>query len=472
MFRRLPLLRCVPLLLGASLIPAKAALAWQLEMAPVTVNDTAAVPAWTQVNFLEPFETTPLVFVLPTSDGDDPASLRIRNVTTGGFEVAQHEGSSTDGPHTTMQTAYLAVVPGVHVMPDGTRLTAITHTTASTVSRLLGSTWDTVPLPGGFTGPPAVLATVQSVRNETRNPPVTTSAPFLVAGIRNVGAASLQASLDRAETTDGNVGVAEDIAILALDAGAGSTFVDRFNNDVTLVSVRSANNIRGRDNGCFTAGYGTAFAALPVAVASMNTRNGNNGGWFRRCSESTAALGLHVEEDQDNDTERNHINERAGIVAASRAFHVNFAVDVSVAKSVQSLSDPVGGSGNPRSIPSAVMEYTIEVENRGSASPDSDTLIVTDTIPPELALCVSSTCYAGGPIVLDTSASPVTPGVSLLNVEYSNNGGASFDYVPAPDAAGFDGNVDAVRVTLGGTFASVAAGGSPSFVLRLATRIE
>jgi len=471
MLRWLSLRRCYTLVLGAGLMPS-AALAWQLEMAPMTVNDTLVVPAWTQVSFLAPFETTPLVFVLPTSDGDDPASLRIRNVTTTGFEVAQHESSATDGPHVAMQTAYLAVVPGTHRLPDGTRVTAITHTTASTVSRLLGSTWDTVPLPGGFTGTPAVLATVQSVRNETRNPPVTTSAPFLVAGIRNVGAASLQASLDRAETTDGNVGVAEDIAMLAIDANVSSTFVDRFNNDVTLVSVRSGNNIRGRDNGCFTAGYGAAFASTPIAVASMNTRNGNNGGWFRRCSESAAALGLHVEEDQDNDTERNHINERAGIVAASRAFHVNFAVDVAVAKSVQSLSDPLGGTGNPRSIPSAIMEYTIEVENRGSASPDNDTLIVTDTIPPELALCVTSACYTGGPIVLDTSGSPVTPGVSLLSVEYSNNGGASFDYVPAADAAGFDGNVDAVRITLGGTFAGVATGGSPSFVLRLATRIE
>ena len=471
MFRRL-LLRCsLPLLLGSGLMPS-AALAWQLEMAPMTVDDTQIVPAWTQVNFLAAFDTTPLVFVLPTSEGDDPASLRIRNVTSTGFEVAPHESSATDGPHTSMQTAYLAVVPGTHSMPDGTRVTAITHTTANTVSRLLGSTWDTVPLPGGFTGTPAVLATVQSVRNETRNPPATTSAPFLVTGIRNVGAASLQASLDRAETTDGSVGVAEDIAILAVDANVSSTFVDRFNNDVTLVSVRSGNNIRGRDNGCFTVGYGAAFSATPVAVASMNTRNGNNGGWLRRCSESAGALGLHVEEDQDNDAERRHTNERAGIVAASRAFHVNFAVDVNVAKSVQSLSDPVNGGSNARSIPSAIMEYTIEVENRGSASPDSNTLTVTDTIPPELALCVTSACYAGGPIVLDTSASPVTPGVSLLSVEYSNNGGASFDYLPAPDTAGFDGNVDAVRVTLGGTFASVATGGSPSFVLRLATRIE
>lgn len=463
--------RCFLASLPAWLAPSLA-LAWQFEMARVDVDETLTVAAWTQVSFLAPFETPPLVFVLPTSDGDDPATLRVRNVTSTGFEVTPHEASATDGPHSAMPTAYLAIVPGTHTMPDGTRVTALRHTTSSSISRLLGTSWDTIALPGGFTSPPAVLATIQSVRNEERNPPASTSAPFLAAAIRNVGSGTLQISLERAETTDGSIVSTEDIAVLAIDANTTSSFVDRFNNSATLATLRTGNNIRGRNNGCFTTAYGGTFAATPLAVAAMNTRNGNNGGWLRRCSESSAALGLHVEEDIDNDSERNHINEVAGIVAASRDFHVNFAVDVSVLKNVRSLSDPVAGTANPRSIPAAIMEYTIEVENRGSASPDTDTLVVTDEIPPEVALCVTAACYPGGPVVLDTAASPVPPGVSLLLVEYSDDGGASFGYTPAPDAAGFDGRIDSVRITLGGSLASVAPGGVPSFVLRLATRVE
>ena len=63
------------------------------------------------------------------------------------------------------------------------------------------------------------------------------------------------------------------------------------------------------------------------------TRNGNNGGWLRRCSQSSSSIGLTVDEDIDTDSERSHIGEAAGIVAASTAFHVNFAVDLAVSKS-------------------------------------------------------------------------------------------------------------------------------------------
>ncbi len=459
-------------ILVAALCLAVPARAWELEMAPMTAEDTFVTPSWTRVDFLTPFAQTPLVFVLPTSNGGDPATLRVRNVTTTGFEVIVAEASGTDGPHLEMQTAYLAVVPGTHTMPDGTRVAAILHTTSSFVSRSLGSTWDTVPLPAGFSGPPTVLATIQTARNETGNPPATPAIPFLEAAIDNVSTVSLQAALERAEATNGSVVTSEDLAILAIDANRTMSFVDGFLNNIDLQTVATGNTIRGWDNGCFTTSYSPSFSAAPVAVASMTTRNGNNGGWIRRCSESATNIGLTVDEDTETDSERNHTGESVGIIAASAAFHVKFAVDVSVQKSVQSLSDPINGTTNQKSIPSATMEYTIEVENRGALSPDTNTLTVVDNIPAELALCVTASCYAGGPIVLDTSASPVAPGINLLSVEYSNNGGASFGYSPSPDGDGFDTNIDAVRITLGGTFASVDTAGYPSFLLKLAARID
>lgn len=441
-------------------------------MAPMTVDDTFVSTTWTRVDFLTPFQQTPLVFVLPTSNGGDPATLRVRNVSTTGFDVTITEASGTDGPHLEMQTAYLAVEPGTHTMPDGTRVAAILHTTSSFVSRSIGTTWDTIPLPSGFAGTPTVLATIQSVRNETGNPPVTPAIPFLEAAIQNVSAVSLQTALERAEATTGSVVTTEDIAILAIDANRSTSFVDSFFANVDLQTIRTGNTIRGWDNGCFATSYSPAFSSTPISVASTMSRSGNNGGWLRRCSESPTSLGLTVDEDTETDGERNHTGESAGIVAASAAFHANFAVDVSILKSVQSLSDPINGTTNQKSIPAATMEFTIEVENRGSLSPDADTLTVVDNIPPELSLCVTAGCYAGGPVVLDTTASPVPPGISLLSIEYSNNGGASFGYTPSPDGNGFDGSIDAVRVTLGGTFASVDTGGVPSFLLKLAARIN
>ena len=90
-------------LLCATLSPAVHA--FEMEMAPVALNDTFSVPAWTTVTFLEPFDARPLVFILPTDQGSDPATIRIRNVTTTGFEALQVEPSGNDGPHVAMTTA-------------------------------------------------------------------------------------------------------------------------------------------------------------------------------------------------------------------------------------------------------------------------------------------------------------------------------------------------------------------------------
>ena len=74
-------------------------------------------------------------------------------------------------------------------------------------------------------------------------------------------------------------------------------------------------------------------------------------------------------------------------------------------------------------------------------------------------------------VVLDTSGSPVPPGVTIGAIEY-DDGTGTFSYPGSPDGDGFDPLVDAIRITLSGTFASVAPGGSPSFEVLFAARID
>ena len=453
-------------------LTALSARAWEMEMGAVTVQDTFTVPAWTQVSFARPFSVRPIVIVLPTNDGGDPATLRVRNVTTTGFEVLQVEPDANDGPHVAMSTAYLAVEPGVHTLPDGSTLTATLHTTSSFANRFISTTWDTIVLPTPFASTPAVLAQIQTVRNEAQNPPAESSVPWLEAGIRNVGATSLQVTLERAESVAGSVTQTEDIGIVAVDAGLDVSFVDFFGSAVRLQSILTPRNVAGWDNGCFTNSFGSPFGSTPLVVASQNSRNGSNGGWVRRCSQSAGAVGLTVDEDIDTDSERAHTTESAGIFGASVAFHVNFGVDLNVSKNVSAFADPVNGSVNPFSIPGADMRYVIAVENDGAGSPDNDSLTITDPVPTNMRLCVTSACLAGGPAIFDDATSPVPTGVTLQAIAYSNNGGLSFDYVPMPDGEGFDAAVDAIRISLQGQFAPRSTSGAPRFTITLAARLD
>ncbi len=451
---------------------ATPAAAFEMEMGAVTLNDTFTVPSWTSVTFLDPFDAPPLVFALPTNDGSDPSTIRIRNVTSTGFELLQVEPSANDGPHVAMPTAYLAIERGDHLLPDGSRLLAFEYSTTSFVNRFLSTTWDTRTFPSTFFATPAVIAGIQTMNNESGTPPSTTSSPFMDVGIRNVTTGSLQVTLERAESTAGTVSSPERIGLLVADSGFSLTFVDRFGNSIDLQSLATPTNIQGWDNGCFVNAYPSAFASPPLAVASANTRNGNNGGWVRRCSISSSTLGLTFDEDIDNDSERNHIGESAGIIAASRGFHANFAVELGVVKDVATISDPINMGTDPKAIPSAIVNFTLSVENVGSLSPDSDSLTVVESVPDELSLCVTSACLAAGPVVLDATGSPVPPGVTIGAIEYSDDGGATWGYSPSPDADGFDGSVDAVRITLSGTLSSMSTSGPPSFDLVFAARVN
>ncbi len=460
---------CVVSLLCAT--PGADVRAFEMEMAPVTLNDTFAVPAWTTVTFLEPFDVRPVVFVLPTNQGGDPSTVRLRNVTTTGFQVLQVEPSGNDGPHVAMTTAYLAVEPGNHTLPDGTRIVALERTTATFASRFLDVSWDLVPFPSAFPGTPATVAQIQTMASESQSPPSTASAPFMDVSIQNLGPASLQITLERAESVAGAV-VPERIGIIAIDDGTNTSFVDGFGTAAQLQAVTTPDNIQGWSNGCYTNTYPVPFASIPLAVASVTSRDGNNGGWIRRCSQSSSALGLTVDEDIDNDSERNHTTESAGIIAASTAFHANFDVDLDIVKAVTTTWDPVNGSSGPYSIPEATVEYTIAVENRGSISPDTNSLTVTDDIPANLSLCVTTTCLAGAPVVLDISNSPVPPGVTLGLIEYSDDGGSTFGYSPDPDTDGYDPDINAIRVTMNGVFGSISTSGAPSFELILGAKIQ
>ena len=423
-------------------------------MSNVTVNDTFGSPVWTSVSFIDAFDVPPVIVVLATTQGSDPSALRVRNVTTTGFEVVAVEPSANDGPHVAMDAAYLAVEPGAHQFADGTRIVAQTHTTTSFVSRAIGSTWDTVNYVASLNSAPAVVASINTANNETGAPPGSSSVPFLAVAMQSTTSPStLQLALERAESTAGSVTFAETIGLVAIDGGISTTFMDRMGASITLQALRTAANIRGYNDGCFTNNWSSAFTAPPVAVASQITRFGNNGGWLRRCSLSAFTIGLTVDEDTDSDSERSHTGEAAALIAASANFHASFDAELLLTKSVRTASDPQNGASNPFSIPGAVMEYSIEGSNLGNMSPDSDSIVVVDAVPAELSMCVAPSCLFGGPVIFDDSASPVPSGLSLGSITYSNDGGMTYTYIPMPDLEGFDAAVDAVRIELDGDFA-------------------
>jgi uncharacterized repeat protein (TIGR01451 family) len=123
-------------------------------------------------------------------------------------------------------------------------------------------------------------------------------------------------------------------------------------------------------------------------------------------------------------------------------------------KTATIVSDPVNGAVTPKAIPGALVDYTITVTNASGAAIDSGSLAVIDPIPAQEKFCVGDLGAAGsGPIAFSLVANLTGLAYTYVSlssqaddVDFSRDGGATWTYVPTPDADGCDAAVNAIRV--------------------------
>jgi hypothetical protein len=144
-----------------------------------------------------------------------------------------------------------------------------------------------------------------------------------------------------------------------------------------------------------------------------------------------------------------------------------------VTKTVAPVSDPINGATNPKSIPGSVQLYNVRVTNQGSGPVDNDAVLIVDPVPANTQMFVGNLGAPGsGPIafVNGSPSSALTFTFTALNsltddVDFSNDSGATWTYVPVPDANGYDAAVTTLRLRPKGTMPG-NAGGDPYFELR------
>jgi uncharacterized repeat protein (TIGR01451 family) len=125
-------------------------------------------------------------------------------------------------------------------------------------------------------------------------------------------------------------------------------------------------------------------------------------------------------------------------------------------KPVITIGKAVNPSGSP--LPGAALTFTSTVTNAGTASASS--LAVVDSIPATVDFKMAS-------------ASTTLPAGVTAAIEYSNDGGLTWTYVPASGAcsapAGFDRCVNRIRWRLLAALSSVAPNnqGTLQFVSRI-----
>jgi len=465
----------------AAILGTGPAHAGRLEAGSFTAHTTSSNPNPVRINFQQAFDTVPIVVALADSTGGQPASIRITNISTTGFDELILEVDNANGPHAAQLTHYIAVEPGRHVLPDGRIVEAGRINTSATQfgTGVAGTaSWASISFSSALPSTPSVITQIQTANSETRNVASQTSRPHITAIARNLATSGFQLALDRSQANSGPIPSTETVGWIAFPSGVSGTFPDVSSNTITWSTVNTAANIRGWQNGCFVNSFGQT-SATRIVVAKKITRNNQDGGWLRQCSLSSTNIGVRIDEDRDQDNERQVAvidSESASIIAFSQSFHALLEPIIGITTINNSFVDDLGGDF---AIPGATVEYLVTVQNVGNAPPNFDSVIVTEIIPAELSLVVTDFGAPGsGPVQYQdgTPASGLVYSFGGLgntgdSIAFSTDG-TNFNYTPVDGGDGTDSNITHVRMTPAGYMAANTGGGATTFTLRFNAKIN
>lgn len=226
-------------------------------------------------------------------------------------------------------------------------------------------------------------------------------------------------------------------------------------NNASLASV--ANSANETDTNAAVTVYAAESAVLSE---TFTVGNGANYAQALACTGNATALAGNVLTVAPADT------------AIVCTFTNTYVVPLSIAKASLAYSDPVNGLTNPKLIPGAFANYSLTITAPLGTAPTSNSVIVTDAIPSNLSLFVGAYAPGPGPILFTPGSSGLTYGFTSLasnadDLEFSDNGGASWTYMPTADADGVDPAITHVRIRPKGAMAP-----GSSFTINLRARVK
>ena len=320
-----------------------------------TATDTTLTPFETiSFNAHFPPGTTPNVFVMnpefgvdgPGGTGDDPCTIRIKNITNTGFDAVCLEPRNENRDSISVSFDFIAIQDGEVSIPTTTMGQSVKFYSAceAVTSQQYGNncsnctgtrSFQSVSFPTGTfpaTADIALLTQLSSTSNlltaSTSIPPAypTNEPEFLEVARTNISSAGFDVAIERLEAGNGSISNSEEVCYLAVEEDGCKTLdlsgIDGSLSTINFEAVIGGDVIRGHGNPrVVAANFSPAcFSSPPVSVSDMRRRDGGDGSFIRRESITATNVTLFVDEDRVSNAERNHITEPTSTLAFSSAF--------------------------------------------------------------------------------------------------------------------------------------------------------
>ena len=253
--------------------------AFQIELGEVEINNN-----WIRVVFSTPFINPIVVAGPPSYNGADPSVIRLKNITTTGFDIRIQEWKYLDGGHMMETVAYLVIEKGSFILDDGTKIE-----TGQFDSKDVD--FHTIQFNTTFTTVPVVLTSIA-----TFNGPDTAT-----SRLRKISTTSFAHKLQEQELSDGHNN--ETINYIAWEPSQNNI------GGINVIVNKTADKVRHR---WYTIDYNEQLPTLPLFLGNMQSQDGPDTGAVRYTNMTNNSIQVKIEEEKSRDEEIAHTTESIG----------------------------------------------------------------------------------------------------------------------------------------------------------------
>ncbi len=257
----------------------------------IELDDIEIDHNWARVDFAEPF-VNPVVIAGPISNnGEDPSVIRLRNLSSTGFEIRVQEWNYLDGNHATLEkTSYLAMEKGTHTLENGTIIEAgiVSANGGQATSAQYSSTFATKPVVL------TTLATFNDVDTATSRLTAISDSGFSVI-IQN----EEQASQKHEEEEIGYIAAEESQLTLG---------------NMKVIIGKTSKSVKHK---WYTLKYEEQLNEEPLFLGAISPQVGENTAALRYRNRTSSSVQIKVQEEQSKDSEIRHSRESVGYILFS-----------------------------------------------------------------------------------------------------------------------------------------------------------
>lgn len=257
----------------------------EVDVAPVIGTTgwlTAVTDQWKQVVFSREYLEPVVIVSPPTKHDGTPTTVRVRNVTSTGFEVRLDNWEYLGEAHGGEDLGYLVVEAGRHVLADGRVLVAGSEAGIKGSFRQLGFS-------ESFARGPMVFAQVASASESVA----------VVPRLQRVHRDGFQLRVQQQEAIVSRLNLGEQVHWLALEAGSEMQGSWQYQGGLSRVP----------NEGLFSRSLSSGFRYLPTVLASVQTFNDRDPVGVRLLDVKSSQFSFQLEEEQSHDSEVSHGGE-------------------------------------------------------------------------------------------------------------------------------------------------------------------